>query len=198
MGENTIKWKYGDTWYERYDCLKTYSFTPEDPNSIVEIGSFLVESRVNIDGRYDKNRGKSSNLNINNTNFNLINKVYSQADSFFSYRILDQDYYNLSNYPNTITWTTMKGSGESVDPWTRITMASTLNVDGAKGEVTALRVFKDNIYCFQDKGVSAILFNSRVQIPTSDGVPVEISNNYKVDGYKYIFDNTGCYNKWWK
>lgn len=196
IGENTIKWKYGDTWYERYDCLKTYSFTQEDPNSIVEIGSFLVESRVNIDGRYDKNRGKSSNLNINNTNFNLINKVYSQVDSFFSYRILDQDYYNLSNYPNTVTWTTMKGSGESVDPWTRITMASTLNVDGAKGEVTALRVFKDNIYCFQDKGVSAILFNSRVQIPTSDGVPVEISNNYKVDGYKYIFDNTGCYNKW--
>ena len=26
----TIEYKYGDTWYQRFDCLKTYAYTLED------------------------------------------------------------------------------------------------------------------------------------------------------------------------
>lgn len=59
-----IEYCWGDTWYQRYDCLKTYSYTTEDKNSIIEIGSFMVETHVNIDGRYDKNRGQDNNLNM--------------------------------------------------------------------------------------------------------------------------------------
>jgi hypothetical protein len=54
---NTLEFEWGDTWFSRYDCLKTYPFTAEDPNRVVEIGSFLLETRINIDGRYDRNRG---------------------------------------------------------------------------------------------------------------------------------------------
>lgn len=88
-----VPFEYGDTWYSRYDCLKTYPFTQEDENQVVEIGSFMCETRVNIDGRYDRNRGQLSNLNITPQNFNLLNEVYSQKDNFFNYRILDEDYY---------------------------------------------------------------------------------------------------------
>jgi hypothetical protein len=47
----------------------------------------------------------------------------------------------------------------------------------------------------QDSAISNILFNSRVQIPVSDGVPIELSNGYKVEGYRYITDIIGCTNK---
>ena len=191
-----IEWKYGDTWYERYDCLKTYPFTMEDENSIIEIASFMCETRVNIDGRYDKNRGQDSNLFMTPQNFNLLNNVYSQYDSFFNYRLLDNDYYALNNFPASIMWSLQKQSASIVDNWTTVTMANILDLDGSKGAVNALRVWHDNIYCFQDTGISNILFNSRVQIPTSDNVPIEISNNYKVDGGKYISNNLGCKNKW--
>lgn len=191
-----IEWKYGDTWYERYDCLKTYPFTMEDENSIIEIASFMCETRVNIDGRYDKNRGQDSNLFMTPQNFNLINNVYSQYDSFFNYRLLDNDYYALNNFPASIMWSLQKQSASIVDNWTTITMANILDLDGSKGAVNALKVWNDNIYCFQDTGISSILFNSRVQIPTSDNVPIEISNNYKVDGERYISNNLGCKNKW--
>jgi hypothetical protein len=73
----TVWFSYGDTYYQRYDCLKTYPFTFEDPNQIVEIGSFMLETHVNIDGRYDRNRGQLSNINMSPQNFNLINPVYS-------------------------------------------------------------------------------------------------------------------------
>ena len=195
-GTTVVPLWYGDTYYARYDCLKTYPFTDEDPNSIIEIGSFMLETKVNVDGRYDKNRGDISNFMLNPTNFNLINPVYSQMDNFFNYRILDDDYYALSNYPTMVTWTGYKNNAAEVDSWTNITLASTLEMDGTKGKVNAVRVNSDQLYCFQDDAIGQILFNSRVQISPSDGVPIEISNNYKVDGNRYISTSIGCKNKW--
>lgn len=195
-GKTRIPFWYGDTYYQRYDCLKTYPFTDEDTNSIIEIGSFMVETKINLDGRYDKNRGSISNFMLNPTNFNLINPVYSQMDNFFNYRILDEDYYELSKYPTMVTWTGYKNNAAEVDKWTNITLANTLEMDGTKGKVNAVRVNSDQLYCFQNDAVGQILFNSRVQISPSDGVPIEISNNYKVDGNRYISTSIGCQNKW--
>lgn len=188
----TVPYDYGDTYFQRWDCLKTYPFSQDDINQIVEIGSFMLETHVNIDGRYDRNRGQMDNTNMSPINFNLLNPVYSQIDNFFSYKILDSDFYKLDKFPNQITWTKEKQPGADVDLWTNITLASTYDMDGSKGQIVSLNTWKDNIYCFQNKGISNILFNSRVQIPTSDGVPIEISNNYKVDGYRYLSDGIGC------
>lgn len=191
-----VPFRYGDTFYQRYDCLKTYPFTQEDENSIVDIASFMCETRVNIDGRYDRNRGLSSNLNVSPTNFNLMNPVYSQRDNFFNYRILDEDYYKQNIFSNQITWSKEKHSGEDVDTWTNITIANTLDMDGEKGSINALRSWNEYLMCFQDKALSQVLFNSRAQIPVSDGVPIEISNGYKVDGSRTFSEVIGCTNKW--
>lgn len=194
--DNPIEFIYGDTYYQRYDCLKTYSFTNEDQNSVVEIASFMCETRVNIDGRYDRNRGQISNLNMSPINFNLINEVYSQRDNFFNYRVLDDDYYKQDKFSNQIIWSKEKSSGEDIDAWTNITLANTLDMDGERGKVTALKAWNEYLLCFQEKAVSQIMFNSRVQIPASDGVPIEISNGYKVDGSRVLSDSIGCNNKW--
>lgn len=196
ISSNSIIYEYGDTRYQRYDCLKTYAFTPEDENQVIEIASFMCETRVNMLGRYDKNIGNLSNLNADPTNFNLFNPVYSQRDNFFNYRILDSDIYKLNNFPNSITWSKEKHLGEDVDTWTNITMANTLDLDGTKGKVNKLVAFNEKIIAFQDKGISNILFNSRVQIPVSDGVPIEIANGYKVEGSRYISTKLGCQNKY--
>ena len=192
----SVTYTEGDTYFQRYDCLKTYPYTMEDQNSVVEIMSFYCETRVNIDGRYDRNRGQTSNLIMTPTNFNLINPVYSQRNNFFSSRALNYNKYSLDYFPNTITWTKEKQAGAIVDTWTNITMASTLDLDGDKGEVVSLNTFNNEVFCFQKQGFSNILFNSRVQIPTSDGIPIEISNGLKVDGKRYISNTIGCNNKW--
>lgn len=192
---NTVKYEYGDTWYQRYDCLKTYPFTSEDENQLVEIGSFMCESRINIDGRYDRNRGQLSNLNMTPQNFNLINSVYSQRDNFFNYRILPKDFYKQDSFKNQITWSKEKIAGEDVDTWTNVTLANTLDLDGSKGEITAIKSFNELLVAFQEQAISKINFNSRVQIPTSDGVPIEIANSYKVDGYDIYSNIIGCQDK---
>lgn len=191
----TLQFLHGDCYYQRYDCLKTYPFTQEDENSIVEIGSFMVETRVNIDGRYDRNRGLLSNLNITPQNFNLLNTIYSQKDNFFNYRMLDDDFYKLNNFPNTITWSKEKMTSEEVDTWTNITMANTFDMDGNLGQIQSIENYNNELYCFQDKGISRILFNNRVQIPTGDNIPIEISNGYKVQGKVYLSNTVGCQNQ---
>lgn len=192
----TIKWEEGDTYFQRYDHIKTYPFTLEDQNAVTDIVSFMCETRVNIDGRYDRNRGQTSNFSITPENFNLMNDVYSQPNNFFNYRTINPNKLNLDNFHNSITWTKTKTAGELVDTWTNITLASTLDLDGDKGTVRALRRFNNNIFAFQDRGISQILYNENMQISSTDGVPIEIANNGKVNGKRYISDRIGCTNKW--
>lgn len=192
----TIKWIEGDTYYQRYDHIKTYPFTLEDQNAITEIVSFMCETRVNIDGRYDRNRGQISNFAVTPENFNQMNDVYSQPNNFFNYRSINPNKLNLDNFHNSITWTKTKTAGELVDTWTNITLASTLDLDGDKGDVRALRRFNNNILAFQDRGISQILYNENMQIASTEGVPIEIANSGKVNGKRYITDRIGCTNKW--
>ncbi len=192
----TFEYSYGDTYYQRWDCLKTYAYTPEDENQIVEIGSFMLETRVNIDGRYDRNRGQVNNTMMSPLNFNLMNLVYSQRDNFFNYRIQDVDYYKSKSYPNQITWSLAKESGAEIDAWTNINLGSVLELDGDKGSISKLIRFNDQLLAFQDSGISQILYNENMQIASTTGVPIEIANSQKVEGKRYLSDSIGCANKW--
>ena len=187
--------KGGDTYYQRYDCLKTYPFTNEDENSIVEILSFMCTTKINIDGRYDKNRGQRSNLNMSPTNFNLLNNVYSQKNNFFTYRKLEDDMYKVKHYPSQVIWSREKSNLGDIDTWTAINTSSSYDLDGNKGKLTSIANFNELLVAFQDKAVSQLLYNSRVQIPTSEGVPIEISNSSKMEGVRFYSDTIGCQNR---
>ena len=132
---------------------------------------------------------------MSSTNFNLINPVYSQRNNFYNYRILDEKYHKSKEYPSQIAWSLEKKYLEDIDTWTNINLANSIDLDGSAGPITSLETFNDLLIAFQEKSLSQILFNSRVQIPTSEGVPIEISNNYKVEGVRTISDTVGCQDK---
>ena len=190
-----VYWNWGDTYYQRYDCLKTYPFDSESQNNVIDVLSFMCETRINLDGRYDDNRGTKNLLNINIDNFNKINKVYSQDNNYFIYRMTDSS-TEVREFPNSITWTKTKTNGELTDSWTNITLASVLDLDGDKGKIRALRRFNNELIAFQDRGISNILYNSRTPLSSTDGIPIELANSGKVDGKRYLSDKIGCTNKW--
>lgn len=190
--ELAVPYRWGDCYYQQWDCLKTYPYTTDDTNQVVEIASVMVESFVNLDGRYDRNRGLADNTNVSPTNFNLVNEAYTQADNFYTYRILPDDMYGNSSYPSRVIWSSQKSALSDTDAYTGIQETSFLDLDGGKGSVNALRTWKDSLLGFQDRSVVNIQFNSRVEIPSNDGVPIEISNNYKVTGYNELMHGIGC------
>lgn len=190
----SLRGNRGDTYYQRWDCLKTFPYSTDDKNQYIDITSFFVESRINLDGRYDKQRGLKYNLGVLNTNFNLINKSYTQRNNFFNYRQIEDEGVNI--FPNQITISKTKVLGEDIDSWTNITLASVFDLDGDKGKLNAIRKINNDLYCFQDSGISRLLYNSRVQVNTSDGVPIEIANSAKLQDKQYLSDSIGCQNKW--
>ena len=190
----TLRGNHGDTYYQRWDCLKTFPYSTDDKNQYIDITSFFVESRINLDGRYDNQRGLKYNLGVLNTNFNLINKSYTQINNFFNYRQIEDE--GIVNFPNQITISKTKVLGEDIDSWTNVTLASVFDLDGDKGKLNAIRKINNDLYCFQDSGVSRLLYNSRVQVNTSDGVPIEIANSAKLQDKQYLSDSIGCQNKW--
>lgn len=192
-----IYFKEGDTYLGRYDCLKTYPFSPQDQNQIVSVFSTELESRVNLDARYDKNKGLTDNTFANPTNFGLYNHPgYEQTNQFFTFKAIDYDRYKNLNYPNLVSFTTEKKPGADIDAWTSVPMTATFDLKGELGEITKLETFNDAIFSFQNRGVAHILFNERVQIPASDGQPIEITNGLKFGGYRYLSDQIGMTNKW--
>ena len=186
----------GDTYFQRWDCLKTKPYSVTDAtNGVIDITSVMLETHINIDGRTDNQRETGYIASIDTEKYGSLNKVYSQQDNFFAQRDLDED-FNLDNYGSTITWTLEKADSAEIDEWSHITLASTLKLDGDKGKCQALRRFQNSIIAFQDRGIAEVLFNSRTQLTTTDGVPVEIANSGKVDGKRYITNKFGCINKW--
>lgn len=187
----------GDTYVQRYDNVKTLPYRTTDVNQIVDIMSFMCETRINLDGRYDRNRGITDCTIVSNSNFGLVNTSYTQNKKMFNYnQLIDKDTESLDNFTNQFTWTKTKVAGEDVDTWTNITLANVADADGSIGEITKIISQGNNLYLFQEHGVAQIGYNERTAVSVEDGVPLELANSGKFSGLSYISKVVGCQNKW--
>lgn len=185
----------GDTFFQRWDSIKTQPRSSDDTNQVLDGMSVMLESHINLEARNDIDRGTTRLTDILYENFGNINPVFSQPDDFLSGSVLPEK-LDLDSYGNFITWSMQKSAGDDIDEWAHVTLASSLGLDGDKGKVNSLRRFNNSIISFQDKGIAEILFNSRTQISTQEGVPIEIANSGKVDGKRYISNKYGSTNRW--
>ena len=196
-GGQRLQFVEGDTYLTRYDCLKTYPYADDDVNSIVEIFSTDIETRVNLDARYDNARGMLDNTLVTPENINLVNRPgYEQTNQFFTYTTQDYTRENIDEFPSSVAITGEKVMGGDVDNWMSIPMTAVQDLDGAYGPIEYLTTFNNEVFAFQHNGFSQLLFNSRVQIPASDGQPIEITNGMKFQGTRYLSNKIGCSNKW--
>ena len=184
----------GDTYYQRWEYLNTYPTTEQDMNSVVDIVSTMIETHINLEGRYDKNKESLNILNARPTNFNLINPIYSQSNNYFTYNILEEK-FNQTKYRNQVAFSLQKTLTSEIDTWCNISLASSFNLNGLHGKLNKLITVNDNIIAFQDKAISVINFNNRTALSTESGIPIEIANSGKVNGYSTISSNIGCQNK---
>lgn len=193
--DNTIDFINGDTYYQRYDCLKTYPFADNMENSVVEILCYMCETQLNLDGRYDRNKNLIDNTNVSPNNFNLINTAYTQSNNYFTYNILDEITYKSNIYSSQIVWSKPHNLLTDIDDCTNITLANSVDLEGAKGRVVSINKFNELLIAFQKDAITQLLFNSRVQLSPTDGVPIEIGNSQKMEGTRSISNKIGCNDK---
>lgn len=193
--EINVYFTEGDYFYGRFDSLRTYPYSQEDVNSITDIVSGMVCSRINLDARCDRNRGIGTAL-VTPENFNRFNPVYDQANNYFTYIYLNlTDKVYTRKYSNSIQWSMTKSYTNEIDDWCNIQDINTLDLDGNKGQLRSLQRLNNNIIAFQDSGISQILFNETMQVTSTEGVPIEIANSGKVNGKRYLYETIGCQNE---
>lgn len=182
----------GDYFFGRYDSLRTYQYAENDVNSVVEIVSGMLCSRVNLDSRCDRNRGAVTPT-VNPTNFNIFNPVYNQLNNYFTFSFVNLDDLVYSRkYSNSIQWSLTKEYSSDVDNWCNIQDINTLDFDGDKGQIRSIERLGNELIVFQDTAISQIQYNEKTQIATEQGIPIEIGNSGKVDGKHYLYDHIGC------
>ena len=182
----------GDYFFGRFESLRTYQYAEHDPNSVVEVVSGMLCSRVNLDSRCDRNRNTSSPL-ISPENFNLFNPVYNQANNYFTFNYIDTSniIYNRK-YNNSMQWSLKKEYSSDIDTWCNIQDINTMDFDGDKGKITSIERLGNELIVFQDAGISQVQYNEKTQLSTEQGLPVEISNSGKVTGKNYLYTHVGC------
>jgi len=188
----TVEWISGDTYYQRYNCLKTYPYSHESKNSIIEIASVMIQTRVNIDGTYDAQKGDI--LHIEPANFNLLNDVYSQEDNFFTFRNITTKTYN--DFKNTIFWTPHKNFGNEIDTWCNVRLGNSIDLNGNGGEITAIVNWNDNLLVFQNKAIHKLNYNENTILNGQKGLPVILQGSDKITGTTLISGQFGCQNEW--
>lgn len=217
--DNTIQYLEGDTYFQRYNCLKTISsdtlitYLNSDTadntnigNDVTETASVMLESYTNLDGLYwdyDSIIDKDSSplLHPFYNHINKINPVYSiQNDLCDSFKQVDSNYYdvNVEHYPTQIVWSAQKQDGENVDNWGIVPITNKLLIGGEMGVINKLISYRDQIYCLQEHGLSVLNYNSKVIEPTNTNstLSLYLSDATRLQDVTYLSRNIGTLNKW--
>lgn len=185
---------YGDTFYQ--DTLLIKTFATGNLNKVSDAIEVPLFTRINQLGRYDKNINVKEYSNIGETNYNLINPVYSQISTIFKYRDIDSWKINNTKFINQVMWSNTKINGEAIDRFTKYSPLASHYIDGINGSITRLNRLNDRLIVIQENAIGEIIVNPRVQVSTSDGIPIELKSSSFVDGHRYILEGIGCKNKW--
>lgn len=186
----------GDTYYQRWDHVRTYPSNTSDVNQNTDAVSVMLETYKNLDGDYRRFRGRldTTTLTVENTN-NVLNNIYSQSNNYKTSIVLDSKHEDES-HPTMYIWSNTKIPLSDIDVWATINSSNSKKLDGDKGILTKIKRWNNSLVAFQEKGVALINFNQQTTISNSEGVPVEIANSGKVSGHYYISSTQGCKNKW--
>lgn len=190
--EIELKYLSGDTYIHRYDLLRIYPEKVTQPVRVSEIISFLVESFVNLDGRFDENRRNTNSDIFTPDTYGLINSIYSQTDNYFNYRILDSDLFSSKEFPSMIAWTSPKIGISMVDTWTNVNVINSIMLDGSHGGIMSIDSFANELYAFQKTGVARVLYNEKTMTKSNTGQTIELANSYTIPSFRYVSLSNGC------
>ena len=191
----------GDTFVQSFDVgriLKTDTdILSNDVMQLSETIEFNVETTVNLQNRSDLSLFSWDNkFQPRYDEYHDYNRVYSQTSNLIV-RATDSSIFKpVSNFDTRIIASKLKTPGETIDSWTDFLENETMDLDGKYGAVNALVNSKDQIYALQDKSVSRLAINPRVQTQGNDGIGIELGKGAVLYDYNYLTTESGTINKW--
>lgn len=197
--DDVIYQSVGDTYFQRYDCLKTYPCDDTNINKVTEIASVMIETHKNLDARSDVNRW-NFNTQARPDNFGLYNTVYDQKNNIFTGTLLPE-LLNQTAYKNTYVWSGTKNFAGRVDSWSNL---STNSSALTHTEIAKLLNHDNKIYAFEFNDVEQVSFNEKQFVPTESNsfittefnnnvVTIPLTNRYGTHNHNVLSTHAGIY-----
>lgn len=198
--DDIVYQSWGDTYFQRYDCLKTYPRSEEDMNQVTDIASVMIETHQNLDTRTDVNRWNFNTM-ARPDNFGLYNPVYNQKDNLFTGSVLPE-LLNFRAYNNMIVWSNTKNIAGTIDSWTNLSLNSYAKTREA---VTKIINYNENLFVFEPNYIERIIYkdtnlvntnsaNSPIRVDFSDKVVVlPWLENYGSNNPNVLITQAGLY-----
>lgn len=121
----------------------------------------------------------------------IYNKTYSQQYNIHTFFPVPLDIQLTTKYPYQVRYSDAKYDGEEIDSWLKFRPLNSNNVVGNYGEVTSIVEQTNQLYCFQEHGVSAISSNRQELSSASSGVPVVLGKGGVLDRFDYLSTEIG-------
>lgn len=102
----------------------------------------------------------------------------------------------VENFEASIIASKQKFPNEVIDSWTDFLVNETMDLIGIHGSITKLYNFTNEIFSFQNRGISAITINPRIQLQADDGIGVELGTGTILYDYKYLTIKSGTRYMW--
>ena len=191
----------GDTFVQLFNfgrILKTDTeILNKETIQLSETVEFNVETTVNLQNRNDLSLFSWDNkFQPRYDEYHKYNRVYSQTSNLVTRQSDLTSLKPVNNFDTRVIASKLKTPGELIDSWTDFLENETIDLDGKYGAINALVNSKDQIYALQDKSVSKLAINPRVQTQGNDGIGIELGKGAVLYDYNYLTTASGTINKW--
>jgi len=191
----------GDTFVQDFQFGRLLKTDTErfssDVQQMSEILKYTVETSVNLINRSDLSIQEWDNkFQPRNDEYHEYNRVYSQQPSLIQNQAESFKFKKVNSFDTRVISSKLKVPGEVIDNWTDFLENEVIDLDGKYGPINGLVSFKDSIFTFQDKAISLLSINPRVQVQGNDGVDIELGRGGILYDFKYLTTKSGSINKW--
>lgn len=197
IDENSVTvYSPGDTYVQDFRFLRiirgdvtniTPSYTEHE-----EILEYLTETTVDLMNRNDKSFTQwDSDFSYSNDDYHKYNRVYSQTNTITQTRDLDYNFKPVNYFNASVRGSFKKTNGEVIDSWLKPLVNDAIDLDGKFGPINRLLYYNDNIFTMQDRAVSLLKINPKVQYTDMSGAELQLGTGKLLDDYEYISTTKG-------
>ncbi len=114
------------------------------------------------------------------------NTAYGEAIPAMQYYTTVQSEIDSNRYDTRVCYSEKKTNGEHVDNWLNFKAGSYLDVDSRFGKITGLKVFKNDLLCWQRNATGILASNERVMINDADTNQIILGTGAVLQRHDYI------------
>lgn len=197
---STTVYSPGDTYVQDFRFLRisrgemsklSHSYIEHE-----EILEYLTETTIDLLNRNDKSFSQwDSDFSYSDPVYHKYNRVYSQQNKITLTKDLEYSFKPVNYFNASVRGSRKKINGELVDSWLQPMVNDAIDLDGKYGPINRLINFNDNVFAMQERGISMLSINPKVQINTVEAGALQLGTGKLLDSYKYVSTTKGSL-KW--